>query len=203
LFIPALRFSFSRQGNLRLDYLFLKEHWAGQDFKQNELRLRGGTQITKWLNVRSTFSTGKRLFYDLDDPFLGNRLSFTFRTGFQPNPKLKQDLEYTYQHFKRSSDSSLVYDLNILVSRTTFQFNKYLFVRALVQYDSYQNVVLTDMLASFTLIPGTVVHLGYGSLHQKQYWDDINQQWDTGVDLGKYYQNTQSLFFKVSYLYRF
>jgi hypothetical protein len=73
----------------------------------------------------------------------------------------------------------------------------------LVQYDSYQNVVFTDMLASFTLIPGTVVHLGYGSLHQKQYWDDINQQWDSGVDLGKYYQNTQSLFFKVSYLYRF
>ncbi len=203
LFIPALRFNFSRQGYLRLDYRFIKEHWAGQDFKQNELMLYGGTQITKWLNVRANFRTGKRLFYDPDDPFLGNSLSFTFGTGFQPNPKLKQDLAYTYQHFKRSSDSSLVYDLNILLSRTTFQFNKYLFVRALVQYDSYQNVVLTDMLASFTLIPGTVVHLGYGSLHQKQYWDDINQQWDSGVDLGKYYQNTQSLFFKVSYLYRF
>lgn len=203
LFIPSLRFSFSRQGSLRLDYRFIKEHWAGHDFKQNELMLRGGTQFTKWLNVSAFFSIGKRLFYDPDDPFLGNRLSFIFALRFQPNPKLTQDLEYTYQHFKRSSDSSLVYDLNILVSRTTFQFNKYLFIRALVQYDSYQNVVLTDMLASFTLIPGTVVHLGYGSLHQKQYWDDINQQWDTGVDLGKYYQNTQSLFFKVSYLYRF
>ncbi len=65
------------------------------------------------------------------------------------------------------------------------------------------NGIQGDLLASFTLIPGTVVHLGYGSLHQKQYWDDINQQWDSGVDLGKFYQNTQSLFFKVSYLYRF
>ena len=163
----------------------------------------GGTQITKWLNVFAFFRTGKRLFYDPDDPFLGNRLSFTFETRFQPNPKLRQDFEYTYQHFKRSSDSSLVYDLSILVSRTTFQFNKYLFIRAVVQCDRYRNVVLTDLLASFTLIPGTVIHLGYGSLHKKQYWDDINQQWDSGIDLGKYYQNTQSLFFKVSYLYPF
>ena len=51
--------------------------------------------------------------------------------------------------------------------------------------------------------PGTVIHFGYGSLHQKQYWDNTTQMWGDQDDLNKYYNSTQSIFFKASYLYRF
>ena len=30
----------------------------------------------------------------------------------------------------------------------------------------------TDLLGSFTYIPGTVIHFGYGSLYQKNKWQD-------------------------------
>ena len=80
------------------------------------------------------------------------------------------------------------------------QINKYLLLRGIVQYDSYSEIVLSDILASFTLIPGTVVHLGYGSMHNKQEWK--NNEWVTDTNHGLYYQSARSLFFKVSYLFQ-
>jgi hypothetical protein len=38
--------------------------------------------------------------------------------------------------------------VDILYSKTTYQFNKYFFLRAVVQYDSYLKRLLTDFLAS-------------------------------------------------------
>ena len=37
-------------------------------------------------------------------------------------------------------------------------------MRGILEYNSYRKQLLTDLLASFTYIPGTVVHCGYGSL---------------------------------------
>jgi len=31
---------------------------------------------------------------------------------------------------------------------------------------------MTDFLASFTYIPGTVIHIGYGSLYERIKWED-------------------------------
>lgn len=31
--------------------------------------------------------------------------------------------------------------------------------------------LMTDFLASFTYIPGTVIHIGYGSLYEKIKWE--------------------------------
>jgi hypothetical protein len=202
-FLLGLRFNFSKQGHLRLDFRHHEESWAGEKFKQDWFRGWGGIQLTKWLNIFASLSFGDSLFYDPVDPFLGNSTSYSFEVSLQPNSKLTQDLSYEYQHFNRMADGERIYDLDILVSRTTFQFNKYLFVRSLIQYDSYSKVILTDLLASFTLIPGTVVHVGYGSLHQKQSWNDRLMTWEQRIGAGRYYQTTQSFFVKISYLYRF
>ncbi len=203
LFFPSIRFSFSRQASLRIDYRMISEYWAGQDYKQSEVYLNGGSQFTKWLNGSLRLRYGNRLYYDEEDPFTGKRLRLTLNARIQPSEKLSQDLGYTKEHFTRSSDKTNIYDLDIFFSRTTFQFNKYLFFRALIQYDNYSKMVLTDLLGSFTLIPGTVIHVGYGSLHQKQYWNSIDDEWEPNSRMGKYYQQTRSFFFKASYLYRF
>lgn len=203
LFFPSLRFFFSRQASFRIDYRMISEYWAGQDFKQSEVYLRGNSQFTKWLNGSIYMRYGKRLYYDEDDPFTGRRLRLTIEATMQPGENIKQDLGYTHESFIRSSDDEKIYALDIYFSRTTFQVNKYLFFRALIQYDNYSKMVLTDLLGSFTLIPGTVIHFGYGSLHQKQHWNSIDNEWEANGVMGKYYQQTRSLFFKASYNYRF
>ena len=203
LFFPALRFFLARQSWIRFDFRYLSENWAGRDFSQRELVIMGLAQPNRWFSLQGRLRAGRRLYYDREDPFLGNQLSWTLSATFQPNSQLTQDLEHTYQRFSRPAGGGLVYDLNLLVSRTTYQINRHLFLRALVQYDSYSRRILSDLLASFTLIPGTVLHLGYGSLHQKRTWHEELQEWRELPGSDRFYQTTQSLFFKASYLLRF
>ena len=58
--------------------------------------------------------------------------------------------------------------------------------------------MLTDFLASFTVIPGTVLYVGYGSLYERKEWQD-NEWIDNS---GRYIESARSLFFKASYLWR-
>ena len=51
--------------------------------------------------------------------------------------------------------------------------------RAIAQYDSLRARVLTDMLASFELQPGTVAFVGYGSLFEQR--DYLNDAWIPGA----------------------
>ena len=73
--------------------------------------------------------------------------------------------------------------------------NKYLFFRGIVEYNSFRRRVLTDFLASFTYIPGTVIHFGYGSIYEKP--DDGLYRGDLG-----FRETARSFFFKASYLWR-
>jgi hypothetical protein len=200
-FVNELNFLFPLQGSLSLSYTIQEESWQGRSFNQANFAASGQVQLTGQLYLGTGISYGKLLYYS--GPYLGHKTTFFFDATFQPSNKFTQNFQYQYQHFTRASDGEPVYDLNILISKTTYQFNKYFFIRSLIQYDSFRKIVLTDILGSFTLIPGTVVYLGYGSLHGKSYWDTVNSKWDPSMGPGKYYQFTRSFFFKASYLIRF
>ncbi len=74
-------------------------------------------------------------------------------------------------------------------------------VRFLAQDHSSAERILTDLLASYEFVPGTVVHAGYGSLYEK----GIDQIGARPPDDGraKYLAVNRGLFFKASYLRRF
>jgi len=57
----------------------------------------------------------------------------------------------------------------------------------------------TNFLASFTLIPGTVVHAGYESIYEERDWETVNSR---PLDHNKMIQTRQSFFVKASYLWR-
>jgi hypothetical protein len=82
-----------------------------------------------------------------------------------------------------------VYAVHVVNLRNTYQFNSKFFLRAIAQFDSSKRRVLGDFLASYELVPGTVAHVGYGSVLES-------------VDRRPYMPTTRALFFKVSYLAR-
>jgi hypothetical protein len=195
---------FTRQGYLSLRYKIIdKESWVGETFKKGGIGGSSGIQLFKWLNLHLCFDLDKYIYYDQEDPFLGDRFRLHTAATIQPNDKLNQHFSYQYLSFDRRADGERIYDYHIFLSRTTYQFNKYLFIRALIQYDSFQEVVLSDLLASFTFIPGTVFHVGYGSLHENRQWDRVNRRWEPDAGAGRYYQTSRSFFLKVSYLISF
>ena len=71
--------------------------------------------------------------------------------------------------------------------------------RAIVRYDSSARKVLTDFLASFEPVPGTVAYVGYGSLFEQRGWDGAS--WQPGE--GDYRVSRRGLFLKASYAKRF
>ena len=101
----------------------------------------------------------------------------------------------TFDHLSGSP----VYAVDVLNSKTSFQFDRHFQARAIVQYDSSRNQVLTDILGSFELIPGTVAYLGYGSSIEQREWD--GHAWQPGH--GDYATSRRGFFFKASYIHRF
>ena len=97
------------------------------------------------------------------------------------------------------ADGGRVFTVNVLNTQTTFQLNRYIFFRGIAQYDSSRSRILTDLLASWELRPGTVAYGGYGSLIEKREWD--GQEWMPGP--GVYRTSQRGLFFKAAYVHRF
>lgn len=162
---------------------------------------QGRAQLTKWLNLSSYSWTGDAIFYDEGDPFMAHSVRANVAAKFQPNDKLSVYLDYTYEYFDRPDSGGREYDLHLVVSRLTYQFNRYFFLRALVQRDSHRGIVLSDVLASLTVVPGTVFHVGYGSLHEKNEW--IGDEWRDDTSSPRYRLMTKSFFVEGSYLFRF
>jgi hypothetical protein len=188
--IPAIRFSFTRQGYLRLDVLRGHETFAQRRFEVGRVMADGGAQITRWLNFGGNINRGPAVFYDPVDPFQGTRHSFNARVGLQPNSKLNHNVSYTFVHFERRETQEKVFDVHVVNLRNTYQFTPQFLIRAITQYDSSQRRVLGDFLASYELVPGTVVHAGYGSLWER-------------LELDPYRPTARAFFFKASYLARF
>jgi len=197
--VTGVRFSFTRQGSLRLDRFDGFETWAGRRFDRGNWRLQGNVQLYRWLSLDGQLLTGKAVFYDPDEPFQGESRSGQIGVTLQPGGRLSQALTFRRVAFDRASTGERVYDVDILFSRTTYQFSRQVFVRAIAQFDSSRYRVLTDLLGSYELRPGTVVFVGYGSLLEQREF--VDGEWILGR--GKYDVTRRGLFFKASYLHRF
>jgi hypothetical protein len=183
----------------RIDLILANEVFAGKRFDTSSIGFRAESQITKHLYVYAFYRHGSSIFYDPLNPFPGksNRVSLTVQ--YQPVEKFTTSMDLTYSDFYRRSDSQKEYDYTILRSYTTFQLNKYLFFRGIAEYNFFREELFLDFLASFTYIPGTVVHIGYGSVLEKVHWDSNLREY---VSAQRLEQTHRAFFFKVSYLWR-
>lgn len=195
----TIQANFSRQGYAQIRRSINRESWAGRYFHPAQNSVNGNVQLTNQVSLNAYFNMGTSIYYDSLSPFLGDGKSYGGGFTLQPNDKFRQSVSYDYSDLRNPSDGTLTYTVHIVNTRSTYQFNRYFFLRATLQYDSWQDTLLQDYLASFTLIPGTVVHFGYGSLSERQ--DRREEQWVTGS--GNLHPIKESLFFKTSYLHRF
>jgi hypothetical protein len=198
--IFGLEFGFAPMGGIYFEYSIENEAWTGKLFHKNFLYGSGHIQLFKWLLLSGYFIFGDSIYYDLQNPFLGDGRLYSISASVQPGIKLNIGLEYIHNDLREKNGNRETFAVNIYNLRTTYQFNKYFFIRGILRYDNFQEKLLTDFLASFTLIPGTVVHLGYGSLYLRNQWNDQTNQWVPGQ--GDLLQMKRGLFFKASYLWR-
>ncbi len=198
--LSGIRLHMTRQGFFRLDAGWGQEPWAGQVFGVRQLRVFGGAQLVRWLNVFTLFRVGRGVYYDPVDPYSGREKNLFVELSLQPSARFNEQVSWSRVVFDRASDGSNVYTVDVLNTRTTFQINRQFSLRAIVQYDSSRRQLLTDFLASWELLPGTVAYAGYGSLIEERGWN--GSEWTDSPPLS-YRTSQRGFFFKASYIHRF
>jgi Domain of unknown function (DUF5916) len=197
--ISGMRLHTTRQGFLGVEYAGGFEHWQGRRFDRGRPNAYGFIQLFRWLALNGNYSEGDAVYYDSPDPFQGFSRETGFGTTVQPSGRLSQSFDYRHIAFDRASTRERIYTIDIVNTKTTYQFTRALSVRGIVQYDSSRDRVLTDFLGSYEPTPGTVIYIGYGSLIERR--DYVDGKWVNGEGI---FRTTQrGLFLKASYLYRF
>lgn len=152
--------------------------------------------LTNWLSVNLSHRRGKAIYFS-SNPYQGHNSTISAATTVQPSDQIGADLSFTYVAFYRDSDGLKIYEYPITRVKLSYQFDKFLFFRGIAEYNNYKKQLLTDLLASFTYIPGTVAYLGYGSIYKKTRWEN-----GTYVDDPSFLELQRGIFFKLSYLWR-
>ena len=179
--------------NMKL--IYSTEVYLGERFNT------GGGQFTLTGRIGTRFNGSivyrrrESVIYSYPAQGYGNTFMGDIR--YLPTEKIHTQLTVTFQDLYKQADRAKEFDYLLLRGRLTYQVNKYLFFRAIGEYNSYRNSLTTDFLASFTYIPGTVVHIGYGSLFEYKSWD--GSEYVEGNNLK---EMKRGFFMKLSYLFR-
>lgn len=198
--INGVRVNFARQGFMSVDYGHGYEPWVGRRFKTgHKIGTFGNVQLFRWLNVGGHFRSGWSTFYDPIDPFQGKSNNGGVQATWQPNQHFSQNIEYNTARFNRASTGERVFAVHIVNSKSVYQFDKHFLVRLLEQFDSSNHTLLSDLLASYEFVPGTVFHAGYGSVYEQRDFEGGRFV----PDAGNYLAVSRGLFIKASFLHRF
>lgn len=192
-----LRLLFPRDTSFVVGARYATEVFLDEKFHRSGARVIARSQFTKQLFFSLSYNYGEKIRY-VADPYQGRGSDASATITYLPMEKIHLGLSLIYSDFTRDSDSTREYDYTIIRSRNTFQLNKYLFFRGIVEYNSFWKRLMTDFLASFTYIPGTVIHIGYGSLYEKIEWDGSEY-----VPADRFLETQRGFFFKASFLWRF
>lgn len=182
----------------RVRYIYSNEIFLNEKFKTGGLVLNLGGQLTKQFSFSLSYRKVNAIYYS-QLPFQGNSNRASASFIYQPIEKFESSTAITFSDFRRSSDSELIYEYPIFREKLTYQVNRYLFFRGIIEYNKYRKQLLTDFLVSFTYVPGTVIHLGYGSLYNRREWNESRNMYE---ESDNFLQMTRGFFFKMSYLWR-
>jgi hypothetical protein len=192
----SLGSNMARTTRASVTYSYATEIFLGQKFDISGWSALLRSQITKEFYVQITYRDGKTIRYS-EQPFQGYGKRALAALGYQPSENFNWTFSFTFSDLFRDSTGEKIYDYTIIRNRLVYQVNKYLFFRAIVEYNSYHRQLLTDLLASFLYIPGTVIQLGYGSLYDRLRWED-----GAYVNADRFLETRRGIFFKASYLWR-
>jgi hypothetical protein len=202
----GVRFNVTRQGFFNFSHSRGHEPWRATRYRiGRDFNINGNMQALRWLFVSGSFNRGPSIYYADTGHFQGKSQSLSIGTTIQPNQHLSQGFDFFRTRFWRPSTGEQIYAINIVNARTTYQFDKHFLVRVLGRYDSSQKRLLTDFLASYEFVPGTVAHVGYGALFEKGSGVPSLVPGAIVPDdaFNGFRQINRGLFLKTSYLRRF
>jgi hypothetical protein len=180
----------------KIKYSYSTEIFERERFNTGGFHILAGGQFSKQLYLSVLYRRISAISY-AQPAFQGKSNRITAAIQYQPLENLDGEVSFVFSDLRLISNSSILYEYPILRGRATYQFNKYLFFRGVLEYNKFRRQLLSDFLLSFTYIPGTVLYLGYGSLYEKLRWDAGEYK-----ESDRFLETARGFFFKTSYLWR-
>ncbi|HVS80282.1 MAG TPA: DUF5916 domain-containing protein [Pyrinomonadaceae bacterium] len=133
----------------------------------------------------------------LQDPGPGNELNANLSLSYQPTKALSMSLEYNKDRLVRRDTGLVAFDDNIYAFRSTYQFTRFIFLRARVDYDTLSSRARSQFLLGWTPNPGTAFYVGYNDDLVRNGFSPFTGQFEPG-----FHRNGRTFFIKMSYLFR-
>jgi hypothetical protein len=133
----------------------------------------------------------------LQDPGPGSEWSADLSVSYQPTNALSMSLEYTKDRLVRRDTGLVAFDDNIYAFRSTYQFTRFIFLRARVDYDTLSSEARGQFLFGWTPNPGTAFYAGYNDDLARNGFSPFTGQLEPG-----FRSNGRVFFIKLSYLFR-
>ena len=140
---------------LRAECGYSTEVYEGRRFPTPGCMAAASVQVSKRFTAETQLSHGGAIYYAAD-PFGGRSTRATATLVYQPTRQWSETLSVTYANFDAAAGGARLYDYGIARSRTTFQANRFLVFRGIVEYQ------LVPPAAADRLPRVVHVHPGYG-----------------------------------------
>jgi hypothetical protein len=167
-------------------FVFMSRNWGGFD-----LDFGGGPRFRR-VSPAALADPNAPL-----DPGAGNTFFVDANITYKPTAALNTSLGYIKSRLVRNDTRLLAFDDNILSWRTTYQFTRFTFLRARLDYDSLASSMRGQYLFGWTPNPGTSFYVGYNDDLTYNGFDQF-----TGNSLPGFRRNSRTFFIKTSYLFR-
>jgi hypothetical protein len=131
------------------------------------------------------------------DPGPGETINFEASGSYQPTDEMRFQLSYTKVRLRRNDTKLLAFDENIISLRGTYQFTRFMFARARLDYDSIASNVKGQFLFGWTPNPGTAFYAGYNDDLNRSGFNPFSGKLEPG-----FRRNGRTIFIKMSYLFR-
>jgi hypothetical protein len=131
------------------------------------------------------------------DPGRGGLMQFSGGVTYQPTNELRMSLNLTKQRLRRYDTGLVAFDVNILTFRGTYQFTKATFARAILDYQTSNSRLRSQLLFGWTPSPGTAFYAGYNDDMQYNFQNPITGAYTPGLR-----RNGRTFFIKMAYLFR-
>jgi hypothetical protein len=135
--------------------------------------------------------------FDALDPGAANGFDIDTGVTLQPTSALRTTFSYVKARLTRRDNGLVAFDDNIFALRTTYQFTRFLFARARVDYGTLSTTARGQFLFGWTPNPGTSFYAGYNDDLQRNGYNPFNSQLEPGLR-----RNGRTFFIKASYLFR-
>ena len=131
------------------------------------------------------------------DPGPGRFWQVDLGIDYQPTNELNTSFSYTMNRLTRNDTKLVAFHENIFSFRSTYQFTRFIFTRARIDYGTLSSNARAQFLFGWTPNPGTAFYVGYNDDLSHNGFSPFTGQLEPG-----FRRNGRTFFIKLSYLIR-